>query len=145
MPRPPKLTAPKAPKLTAPAPLKSESPEAQEIRRTLEGFTGTEQWHSLAPISKLTFTDGVKYLADAGKASWLVTDVAAVVGYEPKVAKEEFVVAEIKVFSDNSATVTYTDGNNHKLYEQKYGYTDFPLNNAKIWITNGVMELPSEN
>jgi len=145
MPRPPRI---KAPNISAPLSLKVEGPEAQEMRRTLAGFYGTSQWYSLAPISRLTFTDGVKYLADAGKANWLVTDIAAIVEAEPNVSKaykRGSVYAEVKVFADKTATVTYLSEGQKKLYEQKYSYTDFPLNNVKIKIANGVMCLPGED
>lgn len=54
-------------------------------------FTGTEQYHKLSLFGKFLCTDGVKFVADEGKAYWLIDAIASYM------RKEEFQVWELKV------------------------------------------------
>ena len=111
--------------------------------RALALFTGSERMFYHPLFRSINYTEGVKYVSD-NEAAWLVTDILAVVTGLPKVKREEFVVAELVVHADKSATVTYTDGNEKKLHKQDYPITNFPLSDIKFFITDNVMMLPSE-
>lgn len=45
---------------------------------------------------------------------------------------------------DNAAVVYCGDGNGEEVVMQKIEYTDFPLDEIKIWVKGGTMFLPSE-
>jgi len=118
----------------------------------LNGFTGTEQYFIHPLFNTIKYTDGIKFIGD-NKASWLITDILAVLSHEPKVKKgyeqEGFISIKIN-FIENKATATYTDGNEKILYTQKYKITDFlkhfEISEGKLnlYYTNGVLMLARE-
>jgi len=50
----------------------------------------------------------------------------------------------LKVHSDRSATVFCDDGNGNPIYTQEIPFTDFPLDEMKLYFANNVIHLPSE-
>jgi hypothetical protein len=90
------------------------------------------------------FTDGAKFLADQGGAYWLLDIVAIAQQHDARVSGEEFQVWNLRVHSDRSATVFRDDGNGNPLYTQEIPYTDFPLDEVKLYFANNVIHLPSE-
>ena len=122
----------------------------------LNGFTGTQQYYFNGFFKDIEYTDGVKFLGD-NKASWLVTDILAVLSHEPRVKKgyedEGFICIKWKFEKNDNdgtrATATYTDGNDNILFIQKYDYTDFlkhyvTESEINLFYTNGVLMLGSE-
>ncbi|ARW11806.1 MULTISPECIES: DUF6876 family protein [Acetobacter] len=117
----------------------------------LAGFTGTVRyyrWHS-----GLLLTDGAHYLAANG-AAWLI-DVLASVQYLPAMRAEERQFWTLQVdLEKHAAVVVCTDGDKTgegeiELYRQEIPYTDFPLNEAKLFAfrepgMGRVVLLPSE-
>ena len=61
-----------------------------------------------------------------------------------RVSAEEFQVWNLKVHSDRSATVFCDDGNGNPVYTQEIPFTDFPLDEVKLYFANNVIHLPSE-
>jgi hypothetical protein len=101
----------------------------------LNRFTGTEayyRWSALYP--NFVLTDGAKYVAEEGKAYWLM-DVIASWQAEPKVNKERFQVWILTVDDGARAEVVAEDGNGHVLALQMIGYTDFPLQQIKLYAS----------
>jgi hypothetical protein len=78
-----------------------------------------------------------KYRDDAGKwastTSFAHTDLLLI-------AK----VWKLTVRDDHSATVVCDDGNDNIIYTQNVEYTDFPLDEIKLYFANNVVHLPSE-
>ena len=111
-----------------------------ELDNETAGFTGTEQYHQ--GFMGTNLTDGIKYVADRAKADWMFSDAAVIA--RMKLKGEGFIVAKVKVTDDSNAVITYEDGDEHKLFSQKYGYTDFPKGEFKFYIIDNVMLLPSE-
>ena len=105
-------------------------------------FTGTETWWRHPLKRDILYTDGAKYVADAGEAYWLL-DVIASGQLVSRVKCEEFQVWILKV-KDNSGVVTAEDGNGKVIYRQELEFTDFPLPEIKFYFTDGVLMLPSE-
>lgn len=104
----------------------------------LNQFTGTEQYHQHW-MRQLVYTDGVKYVADAGRAFWLIDVIAS---YR---RKEPFQVWELKVKPDKSCVVTMREDTGQPTkVRQEIQYTDFPLENIKFYLIDGVLLLPSE-
>lgn len=106
----------------------------------LQQFIGTEQYHQHW-MRQLVFTDGVKYVADAGGAFWLIDVIAS---YQRK-RKEPFQIWELKVKSDKSCVVTMREDTGQPTkVRQEIPYTDFPLESIKFYLIDGVLLLPSE-
>ncbi len=117
-----------------------KSPE--EIKNGLEQFTGTEQYYKYT--TGLLLTDGVKYLADACDCYWLL-DIIVSYQFNRKIACEPFQTYKLTVNQKrNSAKVTIEDGNENVLKTQIIEYTDFPLDEIKLWCIDKVILLPSE-
>jgi len=110
-------------------------------------FTGTEEWHRHP--SGLLYTDGVKYVAENGGAYWLIDAVASYQG-EPALALtelQEFQLWELAVDRErNSAVLTCrADTGRKPVVRQEIEYTDFPLDEIKLYVECGVLLLPSEH
>lgn len=112
--------------------------------KELRYFTGSEkayQWSAIFPNIKAT--EGAKYVADKGGAYWLL-DAVASWQTNPKVRKEEFQVWELKKIDGNEAILTAEDGNGKRIARQKIPYTDFPLNQIKLFYRDNIIMLPTE-
>lgn len=115
--------------------------DKREIEQSLPQFIGTEQYHKLS-IFPVVATDGVAYLAKECEAYWF-TDLLAAAWMRWNAKGEEFLVVKM-VKNGREAVVTVDDGNENILETQKIEYTDFPLDEIKVYVTDGVMLLPSE-
>jgi len=115
------------------------------LKQELGQFTGTEHYYN---FMNLKLTDGVKYLAEKGKCWWLL-DV--ILSYQGKLKNVPFQLwevvrktPEIEGF-DFKATVTCREDAGLKpLVTQLIPYTDFPLDEVKLYLIDGVILLPSE-
>jgi hypothetical protein len=113
-----------------------------EIKLDTSQFTCTENWYRHSLMPHITYTDGVKYVADTARAYWLLD---AIVSWqlEPHVKAEEFQQWTLKV-ADRRATLVCDDGNDNEVCKQEIAFTDFPEPEIKFWFTNNVILLPSE-
>ena len=128
----------------------------EKLEAELPHFTGSEEWHRQGyPWLRRQFliTDGVKYLADTAKSYWLM-DVIASHFANRRVMAESFQVWKLVVNSPDAtpapfAEITADDGNGKLLAKQAIPYTDFPLSEISLYVTNDddngiVVMLPSE-
>lgn len=84
----------------------------------------------------ITYTDGVKLLADTCGAYWLIDAIAS------HRRKEEF-----QVWTLQRGILICTNGDNDiPIVSQIIPYTDFPteLLPFKLWLENGTLMLPEE-
>lgn len=110
----------------------------------LAQFTGSEHWYRHGLVPKVLFTDGAKYVADAGGAYWLLDEIAFG-QYLPAVAAEEFQHWKLTVnLRTHSAVLTCDDGNDQIVFTKEIEFTDFPLEEIRFFFTNQVILLPSE-
>jgi hypothetical protein len=109
----------------------------------LQQFTGTDNWYRHALNRKITYTDGVKYLADSAGAYWLVDEVAIHNMCTPKVRAQEFQVWKLTV-DGSKARLVCEDGDGGKVFSKRIEFTDFPMAEVTLWCTGGVIMLPSE-
>jgi hypothetical protein len=116
--------------------------EAQ-LKEALRQFTGTETWYRHPLFRTFCYTEGVQYLAEQAGAYWLISDILACQD-DPRVKAQGFQEWKLMVNEDRSAVLTCADGDLHIVYSQDYGFTDFPLQSCKLWLTNAVLLLPSE-
>lgn len=108
------------------------------LKQELAQFTGTEQYYR--DYMGILVTDGIKAMMGLAKCGWLVSDIAVIVTANKQ---EPFIV--IKIDSNGKhAIVSYSDGNDKKIYEQEYRYTDFPEAEVKMYFTDNVLMLASE-
>ena len=107
----------------------------------LDQFHGTDHWyqHGLTPIK---YTDGVRFLADGAGAFWLIDDICFAQKCRA-VCAEEFQTWTLKVV-DKTATLTCDDGNGRVVYSKRIEFTDFPMQEIKLWLTDQALLLPSE-
>jgi hypothetical protein len=110
----------------------------------LRQFTGTEFWYRHPFAKSITYTDGVKHVAEQGGAYWLVDDIVIAQKTVPAVAAEPFQFWKLKVNPDHSAILTCEDGNGNVVYRNDLNFTDFPLDEVTLYFTNNVLLLPSE-
>ena len=105
----------------------------------LNNFSGTERYYRITPDTVIT--DGAKFVADKGGAYWLMTAIAS---YLPEFTqKETFIVANLTVSRSESsctALLKLDDGNDNILATQFIEYTDFELDEIKLYACyNGDM------
>ena len=109
----------------------------------LEAFIGTSQYHRHS--TGLLYTDGIQFLAEKGGCYWLI-DAIGIYQREPDVRKTEFQLWELAVEDNRSATLEMReDTGMPAIVSQNIGYTDFPLRELQLYLTNKVLYLPSEH
>lgn len=110
----------------------------------LSEFRGTEKWYRHPVVKKTLYTDGIKYLIGKAGAYWLIDEIAFQ-QYHPRLKNEEFQVWMLRVnLEESTAILTCDDGNGRILFTKQISYTDFPLEEIKIYFTDNVILLPSE-
>ena len=103
--------------------------------KDLNQFYGTEHYYN---VMGANVTDGVKYIMDNGY-SWFVTDMLVILKMK---IREPFCSVKLKV-EDSKAEAIITDGNDNKLYSQKYEYTD-AKRDLELYFTDNVLMLSNE-
>ncbi len=109
----------------------------------LAQFYGTENWYRHGLFRKYMFTDGVKYMADAGGAYWLIDDIICPAACEKDLRGEPFQSWTLTVEGTRGKLVA-DDGNGRVLYEKDIAFTDFPLAGIKLFLADNVLMLTSE-
>ena len=113
----------------------------------LAQFTGTEN-HYFNPLfgRQNKYSDGIKYVAETAGAYWLI-DLVLSHQIDPKAQAEEFQVWTLaKIPGTSGCTVTMTNGNDETpIIQQTVEFTDFPLDDFKMYRANDVLYLPSEH
>jgi len=129
--------------------------DSEKLKNELRHFTGSETWHKWSVLyPKFLLTDGAKFLADEAQCYWLMDIIGS---YQKRLLPNEaFQVWKLTVYTEPiesahhniAASVICEDGNNHTLIQQYIEFTDFPLNEIKlyfIWDGDcGTILLPSE-
>ena len=121
----------------------------QEILNGLSDFYGTEQYYK-HPFTGVLFTDGIRYMAESCGAFWLIDEIAFAqrlpkIRNDDKLQEIQFWTLTVK---DKSAVLTCERDEGDVAYRKTIDYTDFPLDEIKVWIEFGekpVMLLPSEH
>ncbi len=112
-------------------------------RSILAQFTGTTTWYKHCLLKNITYTEGVKYLAETAGAYWLIDEIAFT-QLEKQVSSQPFQMWILNVDNQQAAKLVCEDGNYNQVYEKLIEYTDFPLTEIKLYYTNNVIMLPSE-
>lgn len=109
----------------------------------LRQFSGSERWYRHGLVRNVLYTEGANYVAEAGGAYWLLDEIALAQRFEKAVASEPFQVWKLTV-KDNSAELTCEDGNHNRVFAKRIAFTDFPLPEITLWLTDNTILLPSE-
>ena len=119
----------------------------------LLNFNGCDQPYFHEQIKAFQYTEGVRHVAQAGGAYWLLVQISYAQLYLG-VSKEEFQVWRLTVNEDRSARLTCTDGgkdiDNHgdisekTVYSKDIPYTDFPLSEITFYLEWDMLMLPRE-
>lgn len=95
--------------------------------------------------SVFLYTEGVRYVALKCEAFWLLDAIAS---YQPKCKlhpkMKDFQIWELKKTEGNKAMLTGSWDDGKLVYKQKIEFTDFPLASIKLYLSGGVLLLPSE-
>ena len=119
--------------------------EAAEIRSALQLFTGTtayyQHWTKL-----IVYTDGVKYLAEAAGAFWLIDAIALA---QPRAVRDpwlrEFQLWELHTRADHTATLICLRDSDAEAFRRGICFTDFPMDYVRLYVEGNVLLLPSEH
>lgn len=129
--------------------------KANEIHKELAQFYGSEQFFNLSPFHfNMVVTEGVKFLADAAGAYWLL-DIIATESLTPKMKRyRDFQVWKMTTdLKSKTALIIAENGNGKKIHERPITFTDFPLPEIEFFLELGsldgvtpkrVLMLPSE-
>ena len=124
------------------------SAQSKQLLEQLQGFCGSTTCFKI-PLVKARYTEGVKYLAEQAQCHWLITDTAVVC--KSLKNKSTFIVILFKRNSTSvqerthkEAKITYADGNGTILLEEEYEYTDFPLDELRLFFVDDMLMLPNE-
>ena len=117
-----------------------------EVESMLPQFTGGgDQFRHWLPGCR--YTEGVKFLADATGAYWLI-DLCFSWQTRAKVRREPFQawILELTGRKDFMARAECRADSppSPVLAAQRIPYTDFPLKSVKLYLCDGVLMLPSE-
>jgi hypothetical protein len=119
-----------------------------DLLSALDQFTGSAERYQHAMLSDLTYTQGVRYMAEHACAYWLI-DVIASYQTVPAIRREPFqqwkLVRKTAAHGDDCAVVTCTNGDGKVLARQRIAYTDFPLPSIVMYCEQGVILLPNEH
>lgn len=106
-------------------------------------FTGTEHWYRHPLARSVLYTDGIQYLAEKAGAYWLLDEIALAQSL-PLIKAESFQTWRLKVRAHHSGQLTCDDGNGNILLSKRIPFTDFPLEEIAIYLTDNVIMLTSE-
>ena len=116
----------------------------EQILAELPNFYGTEAYHQWSMIARnFVLTDGAKYIAEVCGAYWLMDVIASHVS---AYRSEGFALVQLTKEGDG-CTIVISDGNDNTLAEQAIEFTDFPLDELKLYVVHGdywIIMLPSE-
>jgi len=122
--------------------------QVNKIKEGLQNFNGSEMFYQI-PLIQTRFTNGLKYLANVANCYWLITDVSVIA--KSLLNRSYFITIDFKRLSEEEqdysgyeAEITYSDGNGNVFETHRYNFTDFPLDELRIFFVDNTLMLPSE-
>lgn len=111
--------------------------------KDLRHYTGTENHRKLSDSSRLTYTDGIKAMAEMVQAYWLIQLMESYVSSQPRLL-DDFCLWDIQVNPDHTAVVSCREDTDKQPYiQQDIPFTDFP-ESYEWYVINGTILLKSE-
>jgi hypothetical protein len=122
----------------------------------LQQFTGEldRYYHPLK--RRVIYTPGVRHLAQAGEAYWLIDAIASYFGSSQMIAAmrtderlSRMQFWRLTVNAGTGSLTAFADQGETPFIQQDISYTDFPLDHVDIWAgfdgRNWTLYLPSEH
>jgi len=114
------------------------------LRKELRQFIRPSSYHP-HPSGYLAFTDGVAFLAERARLSWLIHLVAF---WQPYAFKDawlrEFQLWELRAV-DGTGTLTCLYASDDIAFRQRLPQADSALDYVRLYVQDGVLMLPSEH
>tara|TARA_E500000075_G_C6998193_1_gene329365 strand:- start:44 stop:439 length:396 start_codon:yes stop_codon:yes gene_type:complete len=102
----------------------------------LAQFTGSEKFYDYGNFPSF-LTDGTKFLCINASCYWLFDAIDSHIKTNTdKSVDKSFVVAELEVNKDQTATLSLHDGNSNYWAKQRIKFTDFPLPKITTWAVH---------
>lgn len=123
-------------------------PELDSLKECLRQFNGSEVLFK--NIFGLKYTEGVQYLAERAGAYWLIDAVASHLASSRKLQAEPFLIVFLRVKNRQGRLTFHRDFDKSdpakypSLKTQRINYTDFPMDEIKLYVENRTICLPSE-
>lgn len=117
--------------------------DVAQLEADLAQFCGTDNWWRHWS-RRITYTDGVKHLAEKAGAFWLVDLVTS---QQTARLRQEFQIWTLTVDRGKRPMAVATcqaDTDEPPLVRQEIEYTDFPLPSIKLYLVGSVLMLPGE-
>ena len=122
--------------------------KTRQLKQRIQHFNGSLILYQI-PLIRTKFTEGIKYLAQAGECYWLVTDTSVIA--KSLRDKSRFISIDFRKFNEKEkdimgygAKIDYSDGNGLLYETHKYHLTDFPLDEIRLFFVDDTLMLPSE-
>ena len=122
--------------------------QVNEIKEGLQYFHGSEMFYQI-PLIRTRFTNGLKYLANVAECFWLITDVSVIA--KSLLNRSHFITIDFKRLSEEEqdytgyeAEIIYSDGNGNIFEIHRYNFTDFPLDELRLYFVDNTLMLTSE-
>ena len=109
---------------------------------SLRQFCGTQEYFRHW-TQRLTYTEGVKYLADEGEAHWLIDAIAAHQGDKRITGHQELRDMQFwkLTVKDGKGTLTCVPDSGRKaVITQEIAFTDFTLPEVEVWVERGSVD-----
>jgi hypothetical protein len=115
----------------------------REILDILKHSHGTDAYHKYSPIPGFPLaTDGVIALAEAAGCYWLLDIIGS---YQTDARLDpNFQLWKLEVNRKNNSAVVRGYNDAQLIVTQKIPFTDFPLDEVKLYFMDGIILLPSE-
>jgi len=128
---------------------------AEEIRAALKQFCGSAEVYRFSSLlPDVAVTEGVKYLAEAAGAHWLLNDIGFEMMFNPSTFYNTDEFAWQLTVNNGAGTLAVLDYRGREICSKSYSYTSFPLEKVTIMsalseYANGkkfyILYLPSED
>ena len=105
-------------------------------------LTCPEIWYRHPTHRSVLYTDGARYVAEHGRAYWLLDEIASI---QPCENAEDFQIWKLTVRPDRTAVLTCDAGDGTIVFAKEIEYTDFPLDEITFYFTENTILLPSEH
>lgn len=121
---------------------------AAELQAFIDGANGFET-HYRHALSGLTYSEGVKYIAENAGAYWLIDVVLIASKFEKLQQKCQGLEFWTLNVTDSVGELACTDGGMDGeeakvVYSEQIPYTDFPLAKITLYLDGGILCLPGE-
>ena len=115
----------------------------QEILEIITHAQGTGSYHRFSPIPNFPVaTDGVIAMAEAAECFWLLDIIGS---YQTdRNLDPGFQVWKLEVNTEENSGVVHGYNDTELIITQDIPFTDFPLEEVKLYLIGGVILLPSE-